>query len=141
MPYKITDAHTCADVGLSVSGETPEQLFADAAAGLTEIMVEPKGLENEKKLSLELEDDSLEELFYSWLSELIYIKDARDFLMKQCRLKIKKNNRYKLAAYLTGDNVDPKRQVLKVDVKGVTYYRFRIEKIEDTWQGEVVFDL
>ncbi len=141
MPYKITDAHTCADVGLSVSGETPVQLFADAAAGLMEIMVEQEGLEGEKGLTLELEEDSLEELFYSWLSELIYIKDARDFLMKRCRLKIKKNGRYKLTADLTGDNVDPKRQVLKADVKGVTYYHFRIEKIKDKWQGEVVFDL
>ncbi len=141
MPYKITDAHTCADVGLTVSGETLEQIFADAAAGLMEIMVDPGGLEERKKLALEIEEDSLEELFYSWLSELIYIKDARDFLMKHCRLKIRKNSRYKLKADLVGDNIDPKRQVLKIDVKGVTYYRFRIEKINDTWQGEVVFDL
>ncbi len=141
MPYEITDAHTCADVGLTVSGETPEQIFADAAIGLMEIMVDPAGVEEKKKLSLEIEEDSLEELFYSWLSELIYIKDAGDFLMKHCRLKIKKNKGYKLMADLAGDNIDPKRQILKADVKGVTYYRFKIEKIEDSWQGEVVFDL
>ena len=73
MPYKITDAHTCADVGLAVSGETLEQIFADAASGLMEIMVDPGGVEEKRKLAFEIEEDSLEELFYSWLSELIYL--------------------------------------------------------------------
>jgi SHS2 domain-containing protein len=141
MPYKITDTHTCADVGLIVSGETLEQLFADSAAGLMAIMVEPDGVRENKNSTLELEADDLEELFYSWLSELIYIKDADDFLLKECKLKITKNNQYKLKAELTGDSIDPKRQTLKTDVKGVTYYRFRIEKIENEWHGEVVFDL
>jgi SHS2 domain-containing protein len=141
MPYKISDAYTSADVGLIASGETLEQLFADSAAGLMEIMVEPEGLRESRNLALEIEGNSLDELYYSWLSELIYIKDANDFLMKNCRLEIRKNAKYRLTAKLAGDSIDPKRQVLKVDVKGVTYYHFRIEEKENIWQGEVVFDL
>jgi len=141
MPYKISDEFTCADVGLIVTGETLERLFSDAASGLMEIMVEPDGVEESKNLKLEIDGDTLEELFYNWLSELIYIKDAEDFLLKKCRLEIGDKKKFNLKAFLTGDSIDPKRQVLKVDVKGVTYYRFRVEKIGNEWQGEVVFDL
>lgn len=141
MPYKITDAHTCADVGLIVSGNDLTQLFSDAADGLMKIMVEPDGLEERRNLIFEIEEDNLEDLFYCWLSELIYYKDAKDFLLKGCQLEITGNEKFKLKAVLSGDNIDPKRHILKIDVKAVTYYRFRIEKIDDIWHGEVVFDL
>jgi len=117
------------------------QFFSDAAAGLMKIMVEPDGLEENQGLSFEIEEDSLEDLFYSWLSELIYYKDAKNFLLKRCKLEITDNEKFRLKAVLFGDNIDSKRQILKIDVKAVTYYRFRIEKIDDIWHGEVVFDL
>jgi SHS2 domain-containing protein len=60
MPYKISDAYTSADVGLIASGETLEQLFADSAAGLMEIMVEPEGLRESRNLALEIEGNSLD---------------------------------------------------------------------------------
>jgi SHS2 domain-containing protein len=141
MPYQLTDLHSCADVGLIATGRDLEELFADTAAGMTAIMVDGEGLDDRRKLSFELEEENLDDLFYKWLSELIYYKDAEEFLLKRCVLQITENHKIRLKAELFGDTIDPERHVLKIDVKAVTYYRFRIEKVRDQWQGEVVFDL
>jgi SHS2 domain-containing protein len=37
--------------------------------------------------------------------------------------------------------MDRTRHKLKLDIKGVTFYNFKIEKIDGRWYGEVVFDL
>ncbi len=141
MPYQLTDLHSCADVGLVATGRDLEELFTDAAIGLTAIMVDGEGLDDRRRLSFELEEENLDDLFYKWLSELIYYKDAEEFLLKRCVLQVAANHKIRLKAELFGDTIDPGRHVLKIDVKAVTYYRFRIEKVRDQWQGEVVFDL
>lgn len=109
--------------------------------GLTEIMVDLDGLEERKEISFELEDENLEGLFFNWLSEIIYYKDAECFLIKQCNVEISGDRNNRLKATLSGDIIDPERHALKADVKALTYYKYRIEKIGDNWQGEVVFDL
>jgi SHS2 domain-containing protein len=141
MPYELSDFHTSADVGMVVSGGSLQEIFCDAAIGLTEIMVDLDGLESRKQLVIELENENLEDLFYQWLSDIIYFKDVESFLVKRCDIDITADPVYKLKAVLYGDEIDYSRQTLKVDVKAVTYYKFRIEKVGDHWQGEVVFDL
>jgi len=141
MPYKFSDQYTTADVGIIVTGESIEELFSDAAIGMTEIVVELDNLEKRRQITVELEADNVEQLFFDWLSEIIYLKDAESFLLKECRLEIVYGKRIKLRAELSGDLIDPDRHMLKVDVKGVTLYRLKVEKINDHWQGEAVFDL
>jgi len=141
MPYKFSDQNTTADVGIIVTGESIEELFADAAIGMTEIVVELDNLKKRREITVEIETDNAEQLFFDWLSEIIYLKDAESFLLKECLLEIVYGERIKLKAELSGDIIDPDRHMLKVDVKGVTLYRLKVEKINDHWQGEAVFDL
>jgi SHS2 domain-containing protein len=141
MPYELSDAHSTADVGLIATGGSPEELFADAAYGLMEIMVEPDGLEQSREITFELEEDDLKALFFAWLSEVIYYKDAESFLVKKCNLEIAENDKIRLTARLYGDEIDPQRHVLKTDVKAVTYYRYKFDKTDDQWLAEVVLDL
>ena len=142
MPYKLTDVHTTADAGLEVVGASPEELFADAAVGMTEIIVDLDGLVEKQEVSFDIEEATLDDLFFGWLSEVIYYKDAQSLLLKRCELKIsEKSGRFILRARLFGDEIDPDRHTLKVDVKGVTYYKFGIKRERDKWRGEVVFDL
>jgi len=116
------------------------ELFADGALGLTSIMAEREGLEEAKILPIEIQGDDLESLFYRWLSEIIYVKDAERFLLKRCEIKLD-DKAFSIKGRLFGDNIDPSRHILKIDVKAITYYKFQVEKIGDVWRGEVVFDL
>jgi SHS2 domain-containing protein len=141
MPYELSDKHTTGDAGITASGKTLGELFEHSAYGLMEIMVDPAGLNDSNELRISLEDDDIEQLYYSWLSDLIYYKDTDGFLAKKCDVKIFQNNKYKLEAVLYGDKINPARHLLKIDVKGVTLYRFKIEKTGNLWKSEVVFDL
>ncbi len=141
MPYELTDRSTTADAGLTATGSSLEELFADSAIGLMQIMTEVNELEEKDSLSFEIEEDTTEELYYRWLSDIIYYKDAEDLLVKKCRIEIIENDKLRLKATISGEKINPEKHTLKVDVKAVTYYRFNIEKENDNWHSEVVFDL
>lgn len=140
MPYKFSDKYTAGDCGMTATGKNLAELFADSGFGLIEIMTDPDKLEENVQINVELKSDNLADLYYDWLSELIYLKDARLFFMKRVEfIRLKKDG--KLKAKLYGDTIDPNRHILKIDVKAVTYYKFKVEETQDGWFGEVVFDL
>ena len=76
MPYRITDEFSTADIGLIVFGESVEKIFIDAAYGLMEIISNRENFEKTKSLKIIIEADSLEDLLYHWLSDIIYHKDG-----------------------------------------------------------------
>lgn len=141
MPYKHTDSNTCSDVGLIVTGNDLSQLFSDAAVGLIAVTAEPEELVEQKAVDLKLAAESLEDLFYSWLSEVVYLKDARNLLVCRCEINISQEPPFMLTGKVYGDIIDRMRHTLKVDVKAVTYYRLRVEKKNDHWEAEAVLDL
>nr|MBN2277074.1 archease [candidate division Zixibacteria bacterium] len=141
MPYKINDTHTSADIGLVVTGRDVVELFRDALLGLIEIMAEPSSLESSRNLPVQLTAETIGDLFFSWLAEILYLKDAENFLPVDCVLKIEGKDGFHLEGALIGDSIDPVRQILKIDVKAVTYHKFNIAKTGEKWRGEVVFDL
>jgi SHS2 domain-containing protein len=140
MPFELTDTHTCADIGLIATGNSLIELFSDSAFGLTSVMVELNDVSDSRIIPIEIYGDDLENLFYHWLSEIIYLKDAEHFLLKNCVIELDEQN-FVIKGKLTGDTIDSNRHILKIDVKAVTYYKFKVEKIGLVWRGEVVFDL
>jgi SHS2 domain-containing protein len=140
MPFELTDKNSCADIGLIATADTLVDLFSDSAVGLTYIMAELDRVSDKRVIPIEVDGDNLENLYYRWLSEIIYLKDAENFLLKRCDIKIDEQGR-KVTGKIAGDTIDPARHILKIDVKAVTYYKFKIEKIGQTWRGEAVFDL
>ncbi len=141
MAYQITDDFSTADVGLTVTGESAEQIFIEAAYGLMAIVSERDNINKIKSIKIIIEEENLEDLLYHWLSDIIYHKDTDYFLINDISLEIEINNIYKLTAELYGDTIDPERHILKADVKALTYYKFKIEKRETGWFSEMVFDL
>ncbi len=141
MPFELTDLHTSADIGLIATGKNLIELFNDAAIGLTSIMVDIDGLTENRERPVSLRGENLEDLFFQWLSEIIFIKDAECFLMKRSEIDFEEEGCAALRGILFGDSIDPKRHILKTDVKAVTFYKFRIEKAGEIWKAEVVFDL
>jgi len=141
MPYEFTDANSCADIGLIVTGCDNETLFRDAAEGLVSIMVEPESLGASAKISIKLTAANPEELFYKWLSEIIYYKDAEMFFPKRYVFNRLDESGRELDVVLHGDKADREKHLFKTDVKAVTYYRFRVEKSGNLWKAEVVLDI
>jgi SHS2 domain-containing protein len=79
--------HT-ADVGLHVWAPTPDELFAQAAIGLVRIMGDGEGPSVTQHVALEATD--MDALFVDWLSEVLFLFDARAIVPKTVRVRIER---------------------------------------------------
>ena len=143
MPYEFPEDLTTSDVAFQAWAKDLPELFESAALALTEIMVDLKSVKARDKKIIKFQDKSLEDLLYNFLEELVFIKDVENFLLKEISITInKKEEIYSLEADLKGEKIDPKRHVLKDDIKAVTLYAFEIkEEKEGGYRARVVLDV
>ena len=80
-PYEIID-HT-ADIGLRVFGQDLKSLFVNAASGMCSRLVDTADEHTGKWVKLELDAPGIEELFLSWLRELLYRHNTKRVILKK----------------------------------------------------------
>ena len=143
MPYRYLEAIATADVAFQAWGKSIEELFAAAAEATMNVMVERLAtIERHETVSLVMENDDPEMLLFDFLGELVYLKDARQLLLRVQNLAITDSNgMLELAVTLTGERIDPSRHPLNVDVKAVTLHLFEVVQSEKGWQSTVVLDV
>jgi SHS2 domain-containing protein len=138
MPFKINEEIAIADVAIEVWAETIEGLFQDSGLAVSEVMVDTKTVEQKIELDISLNSTSVEMLLYDFLSEIVYLKDAKSLLFSRFDVKI---NELDLFAKLWGEKIDRERHHLRTDVKAVTFYRFEAKKENGIWKAEFVLDI
>jgi SHS2 domain-containing protein len=138
MPFKINEEIAIADVAIEVWAETIEGLFQDSGLAVSEVMVDTKTVEKKIELDISLNSTSVEMLLYDFLSEIVYLKDAKSLLFSRFDVKI---NELDLFAKLWGEKIDRERHHLRTDVKAVTLYRFEVKKENGIWKAEFVLDI
>jgi SHS2 domain-containing protein len=142
------------DVGLRAYGENLKDAFINAAIGMYSLITDLEMVREEKAINVSVESDSVEGLVVSWLNELVFYFDTYGFLGKkvsiteftpsqplvggeqQASLQV-----YKLKASLAGEDFDPERHESKLLIKAATYHRLRIDKKNDIWEIDVIFDI
>jgi len=73
---------------------------------------------------------------------LIYYKDAEKLLLRVSEIEIReKDQKHLLEGIAVGEELDPSRHELRVDVKAVTLHRFSLEKTDRGWQASVILDI
>ncbi len=133
-----TFEHT-ADVGLIARGHTLEEAFCNAAAGLVDLMVDPKGLRADVHLKVTAAAEDRAGLLVAWLNELLYLLDTQGFVPRLCRMIELRDTM--LTAELFGDVVDPERHDVRRMVKAATYHGLSLTRTDTTWEARVVLDL
>jgi len=131
--------HT-ADVKFRAYGRDPEEMLKNAALALMNTMADMSSVQLETSWKTELEAPDLEHLAYEWLSELIYLSETESALFSSFRIKIEKNQQWKLAGDLGGEKIDLKRHAFRNAVKAVTWHEFYVKK-NDTWCLQAVLDV
>ncbi len=135
--YEIID-HT-ADIGLRARGGDLKELFVNAAYGMFTILADLKNVQAKKSLKIRLQAPNVEELFLSWLSELLYQYTSKEIIFKE--FSIEKLSEKRISAEARGEKLDLRRHKLKTEIKAVTYHELKVRKVKDIWQGEVIFDV
>ncbi len=139
MGYKFFD-HT-ADVLFEAKGKSLDELFEAAGLATEETQVDLKGIKTKVKKEIVLEKDNIEMLFFDFLQELIFLKDAELLLFSKIKVSISEGKPNRLKAVLEGEKIDPKKHELKVDVKAVTLHRFEVKKTKTGWFARVILDI
>lgn len=143
MPYRYLEDIATADAAFEAWGKTPEELFTDAADALMNVMVaDLRTIDEVERMVLRLQSDDMEMLLYDLLQELIFYKDAEQLLLRVKTLRItRESDHVALQAETAGEKIDPGKHDLVVDVKAVTFHRYRVEHTSKGWEATVVVDI
>jgi len=135
--YEILE-HT-ADIRLRVKAKDLPGLFINTARAVFEIITDSSelGIHKAKTIKIKLESEDLEELFVTWLNELLSLSAAKELIFSQ--FSIKKISKNGLEAEVSGE--DAGNYKLNTEIKAATYHQLRIEENKEGWQAEVIFDV
>jgi SHS2 domain-containing protein len=128
--------HT-ADIGLKANGQNLAEAFSNAAYGLFSIMTDLRKVRRVESRTVELQENTPEDLLFSWLNYLIYLFDTELILFKEC--DVQEFNGKKIKAVCYGEKVDPDRHKLKIGVKAATYHMLTVDL--EKKQVQVIFDI
>ncbi len=135
--YEFID-HT-ADAGIVAHGKTLEEVFVNAARGMTSLMVDPESISERARREIVAEGADTEELLVAWLNEILYLFDAEGMLFR--RFEIEHLNGRSIRGTAYGEKADPSRHEIKAQVKAATYHQLKIERDGDGFHGRVILDL
>jgi SHS2 domain-containing protein len=143
MSYTYLDDIVLADVAFLAYGKTLEELFIAAADAVMNVMVDDLAtIRARQEFFIDVTNGALDLLLFDFLNEIVYLKDARRLLSRVKELRIiEKNSLFTLRAEAYGEEVDPDRHPIMVDVKAVTLHRFTLKQTEEGWEAMVILDV
>ena len=140
--YQIIE-HT-ADIALKAYGKHKKDLFVNAARGLFFIIFNrhpkmQKGIHYEN-WSISCSGSNLEDVMFSWLSELLYIHLTKALVLEN--FLIDSLNGQRLRAEVQGVCFKQLQLTVIREIKGVTYYGLSIKKdTSGIWNTQIIFDI
>lgn len=134
-PYRYLD-HT-ADLGIEIWGKDLDDLFVNIGRAIFETQVRGT-IRADAKRSIEVRSDSLEDLAIDWCRELLYAFAVQGFMPREYDLHVRDNS---LRADLRGDEFDPRRHRVKLEIKNPTYHDLSVEEIDRGYKARIIFDV
>ena len=136
--------HT-ADIGFEAFGGSPEEVFANAARALEDLMVPLEAIEPRESATILAEGRDRESLLVNWLNELLYRFDTEGRLFREFKVTALGERPdcggCSLEVLARGETFDPLRHPLKVQVKAITYHQILFEKTLEGWHARVYVDI
>ncbi|MGA2026469.1 MAG: archease [Syntrophobacteraceae bacterium] len=143
MPFEFLDEIATADVAFEAWGQTIEEMFIAAAEATMNVMAaDLEKIERREKRKIEIGSDAVDMLLFNLLQEIIFFKDAEQLLLRIDEANIGyENGLYFVKATCRGEQIDPGRHQLIVDVKAVTLHRFKVEHTPRGWETFIILDI
>ncbi len=134
MRYELLE-HT-ADVMVKAHGKDLDECFSNAAYALFDQMVDASRIDLETQVSFEVEGHDLESLLYNFLSEFLYIHDAKQLVLREFDVKIQGD---RLSCRARGERLSHKKHGQRHEVKAITYHMLSVDPKEPS--VTVIFDI
>ncbi len=136
-PYHTFD-HT-ADLGLAIRGASREELFANAAVAVFDIITDLARVEPREERRIVAEGDSAEDLLINFLREVLYLYNGERWLLRDIRMT--RLGDTALEAEARGEPHDRRKHEICKEIKAVTYHQAEVRKTPDGWAAKVIFDV
>lgn len=134
MRYEVLE-HT-ADVMIKAHGRTIEECFQNAAFGMMDQIVDASSAEAMVEEDIIAEGATLDELLYSFLSEVLFIFDARGLVLSEFDVTIGEGM---LKCQARGERFDAMKHSPRQEIKAVTYHMLQVNEEEPSIT--VLFDV
>jgi protein archease len=130
--------HT-ADVGFEAFGRSLKEAFENAARAMFHLIVEESSVEPKEEVFIEITGISPPNLLVNWLSELLYLHDAEQWLFRDFNLKTLDDHAAR--GYAWGEKFNRARHRTNLQIKAVTYHQLSVEKCGEGWRARVYVDI
>jgi len=141
--------HT-ADVGIIARERTLDDLFSLCCTGLIEVITGRnidsfsekirKEEMDKKKIELNIEGQDLENLIVEFLTEILYLLEAKNLLVISSSVNIIEKR--SLKGKFNCVDYSKSKLGYMTEVKAITYHMIRIERcIDNSWIARIIFDL
>ncbi len=132
--YVLVD-HT-ADMMVKAFGSTLEECFANAAYALFDQTVDLAGIGTSEHADIRVKGIDEEDRLYSFLSELLFIEDCDNLILKEFEVRFDGDE---VVCHARGETLDRSRHRIRSEIKAVTYHMMEID--HDTPSVTVLFDV
>ena len=132
--YTLID-HT-ADMMVKAFGRTLEECFGNAAYALFDQTVDLSNVGTDEIREIRVSGDDDEDRLYSFLSEMLFIEDAENLILKDFDVRFDGDD---VVCIARGETLDRSRHRLRSEVKAVTYHMMDIDRNEPSIT--VLFDV
>jgi SHS2 domain-containing protein len=141
--FETIENITRADIAYRISGKDLTELFVSGAKTLLSAMVDnPDSISPGIKKNIKLRERDLEWLFFNFLQELIFLKDAESLLLVPEKIEISQaKHGYYCKGSMAGEKIEAGKHHLKVDVKAVTMHKYKLTNHDGIWVATVVLDV
>jgi SHS2 domain-containing protein len=143
MPYRYLEDIATADVAFEAWGDSLEAMFASAADATMNVMVtDLNTISYVEHRTIQASAEEIDMLLFELLQEIIFYKDAQRLLLRVPSIHIEgTHGQFSLRAEAYGEELDPEKHDLIVDIKAVTLHRFKVEETSRGWEAFVILDI
>lgn len=120
--YEVID-HT-AEVGIRARGRDLNEIFANAAYGMFDLMTDLSKVRPKGEFEVRLQAPDLPTLMVDWLTELLFLHETHGVFLSRFEVETAGNT---LRARVMGERIDRRRHRPRAAVKAVTYHMLEVD--------------
>ena len=128
------------DIMFEAYGLDEKEMLQNAAEALFSVVCEIKKVRPRETVDIEIKSTGIEELLYDWLSILLTESEIREMFFSKFKIdQLELEERFYLKGKAYGEPMTPEKG--DTVVKGVTYYKLKVEDKNDYIMGRVTLDI
>jgi SHS2 domain-containing protein len=135
--YRITPHHS--ELAVKVFGSSQNELFANSAWALFDVITDTEKIDLKERLPLEVEGTDRDDLLVNWVRELLYFYQGSGYLLRDFRM-LELGDKV-LKAEVSGEKIDPDRHEIKREIVAVAYDKSRMAKTGEQWIAQLIFEV